>query len=165
MSLFPKSEYNSTYEIPFEHLFSQGVRGVIFDIDNTLVLHDEPADDRSIKLFEKLRNTGLKTCIISNNEEPRVKAFANTVGSKYVYKAGKPLSKGYIKALELLGTDRKNTVFVGDQLFTDIAGANNAGIYSILVKPIGKEKYFHIILKRILEAPILFFYHLYCKIY
>lgn len=161
MGLFPKEEYKSTFDIPFDDLYHRGVRGVIFDIDNTLVLHDAPADERAINFIKDVQDKGFKTSILSNNEEPRTRDFANAVGSSYIYRAGKPKIDGYIKAMKLMGTDKNDTVMVGDQLFTDIWGANRAGVQSILVKRLGKEKYFHIVLKRILEAPVLAIYHIY----
>ena len=66
--------------------------------------------------------------------------------------------KGYEKAMELMGTDRTNTIFVGDQLFTDVFGANRAGICTILVKPIHPKEEIQIVLKRYLEKIVLFFY-------
>ncbi len=159
MFLLPKEEYNSTYEIPFEHFYDNGVRGVIFDIDNTLVLHDAPSDERSRKLFDKLKDIGLKTCIVSNNGLERVRSFAEDVGSYYVENAGKPGTDGYIKALKKMNLSPEQVIAVGDQLLTDIWGANNSGIHSVLVHPIGPEKYFHIKLKRLIEKPVLIYYH------
>ena len=79
----------STYVIPFDYYHAQGMQGVIFDIDNTLVPHDAPADGQAVGLFERLRAMGMKTCLLSNNKEPRVKPFADLVGSCYIHKAGK----------------------------------------------------------------------------
>ena len=77
---------------------------------------------------------------------------------RYVFKADKPSAKGYLKAMKRLNTNKENTIFVGDQLFTDIWGANNAHIHSILVKQIAKHEEIQIILKRILEKPIIWLY-------
>jgi len=158
MSLFPKEDYSSTYDVPFEQLYDKGVRGVIFDIDNTLVLHDEPADSRCIDLICDLKAIGFKLFVVSNNNEPRVKDFCRSIGVPYIYKANKPKKDAFIKAVYQMNIGSEQTVAIGDQIFTDIWGANNAGIHSILVKPLGKEKYFHIVLKRILEIPILLLY-------
>lgn len=152
---YPGEYINSVYEIPFESYYAQGIRGIIFDIDNTLVPHGFPADERSVFLFERLRSIGFQTCLISNNKEPRVKPFADQVGSIYEYKADKPSTKNYIRAMERMGTDRATTMFVGDQLFTDVWGANRAGIFSILVKPIDKKEEIQIVLKRYLERIVL----------
>lgn len=155
---YPHMYVDSTYEIDFESLYSDGIRGLIFDIDNTLVEHGVPADDRAIQLFERLREIGFDTCLISNNKEPRVKPFATAVKSKYVFKANKPSRKNYRKAMEFMNTDENNTVFIGDQLFTDVYGANRCGIKSILVKPIHPKEEIQIVLKRKLEKIVLHFY-------
>jgi hypothetical protein len=155
---YPDVYLDSTYEIDFEKLYRSGYRGVIFDIDNTLVPHGAPADDRSIALFERLRNIGFDSILLSNNKEPRVKMFNDAVHSHYIYKAGKPSPKNYRKAMEMMHTDTDTTVFVGDQLFTDVWGAKKAGIFSILVKPIHPKEEIQIVLKRRLEWIVLFFY-------
>ena len=155
---FPDAYMESTYAIDFEKLYQEGIRGVIFDIDNTLVPHGAPADERAVKLFERLRAIGLDYCLISNNQEPRVKMFNQDIQTDYVYNAHKPSTKNYIKAMETMGTDRSNTLFIGDQLFTDVWGAKRAGIHNILVKPIHPKEEFQIVLKRYLEKIVLFFY-------
>lgn len=155
---YPDKDVEATYEIDFGELYTKGYRGVIFDIDNTLVPHGEPADKRAIKFFEGLRSMGYKTMLLSNNKEPRVKDFADSVGSAYIYKANKPSRAGYIKAMEQMGTDRENTLFVGDQLFTDVWGAKRTGIYSYLVKPIHPKEEIQIVIKRRLEWIVLYFY-------
>lgn len=155
---YPDAYAASTYVIDFEKLYEGGIRGLIFDIDNTLVPHGAPADARSIELFEKLRNIGFDTCLISNNQEPRVKPFAEKVGSKYVFNAHKPSTKNYKKAMELMDTKKDATVFIGDQLFTDVWGAKRTGIESILVKPLHPKEEIQIVLKRYLERIVLYFY-------
>ena len=157
-SFYPRKQYDSAYDIPYEKYAAKGVRGVIFDIDNTLVPHGVPADEQALALFKRLRRSGLNTCLMSNNKEPRVASFAKEVDSGYLFKAGKPSPKGYLKAMELMGTEKGSTLFVGDQLFTDIYGANRAGIYAILVKPIHPKEEIQIVLKRFLEKPVLYFY-------
>lgn len=157
-TFYPDDYIASTYVIPFEELYKKGYRGLIFDIDNTLVPHGAPADERAIALFERLRNIGFDTCLISNNQEPRVQPFADKVGSKYVFDAHKPSTKNYKKAMELMKTEKENTLFVGDQLFTDVWGAKRTGIKSILVKPIHSKEEIQIVLKRYLEKIVLFFY-------
>lgn len=157
-TFYPGNYVDSAYEIPYEKLYERGYRGIIFDVDNTLVPHGAPADARAIELFERLRAIGFSTCILSNNKEPRVSPFANEVKSPYLFKANKPSKKGYEKAMERMGTSRETTVFVGDQLFTDVWGARRTGIFSILVKPINPKEEIQIVLKRRLEAVVLWFY-------
>lgn len=160
---YPQRYEVSTYVIPFDHYQARGFKGVIFDVDNTLVFHDAPADRQALEFFRKLKDMGMKTCLLSNNKEPRVKDFAKQVDSPYIFKAGKPGIRGYERAMELMGTSREDTLFVGDQLFTDVYGANRAGIYSILVKPMNPKEEIQIVLKRYLEKPVLYFYRRKCR--
>lgn len=155
---YPGEYLDSAYVIDYEKLYKEGMRGIIFDIDNTLVEHGKPSTERTVELFSRLREIGYDTCLISNNKEPRVKTFAKEVSSKYVSDAHKPSVENYIKAMELMNTDRNTTFFVGDQIFTDVYGANRTGIPSILVKPIHPSEEIQIILKRKLEKIVLFFY-------
>ena len=155
---YPDREVDSAYEIPYETLYFEGYRGIIFDIDNTLVPHGAPADERAVAFFKRLHQFGFQTMLLSNNKEPRVKSFAEQVGSKYIYKAGKPGRSGYLKAMELMGTDVNTTIFVGDQLFTDVWGAKRVGISNYLVKPIHPKEEIQIVLKRYLEKIVLYFY-------
>ena len=155
---FPDTYVASTYVIDFEKLYEDGVRGLIFDIDNTLVPHGEPADQRAVALFAKLKEIGFECCLISNNQEPRVKMFNEKIQVNYVYNAHKPSVKNYFKAIGIMGTDQSNTVFRGDQLFTDVWGAKRSGIRNILVKPIYPKEEIQIVLKRYLEKIVLYFY-------
>ena len=155
---FPDAIQESTYEIDFEALQRQGIKGVLFDIDNTLVEHGADATPRAIALFKKLEQLGIKSCLISNNKEERVLRFNKEIGTKYIYDAHKPSGKNYRKAMELMGTDVSNTIFVGDQLFTDVFGAKRIGMRNILVRPIVPKEEIQIVLKRYLEKIVLYFY-------
>lgn len=155
---YPDEYYDSAYSIDFEKLYREGYRGVIFDIDNTLVPHGAPADERSIAFFVRLKEIGFEATLLSNNKEARVKMFNEPVGVHTIWKANKPSTKGYMEAMKLMGTDGTSTVFVGDQLFTDVWGAKNAKIRSFLVKPMNPKEEIQIVIKRRLEAVVLFFY-------
>ena len=157
-SLLPTVRTDSAYTIDYRKLYNIGIRGIIFDIDNTLVPHDAPADDRSRELFAHIHEVGIKTIILSNNAQKRVKSFADAVNSAYIFKAAKPKKEGFLLSMKKLETGRKSTVLIGDQLFTDVLGASNAGIRSILVKRIAFHERYYIHLKRILEYFILIFY-------
>ena len=126
-------------------------------------MHGAPADERAKKLFERLKELGFACCLLSNNQEPRVKMFNEDVQVNYIFNAHKPSTVNYEKAMELMGTDKNNTFFVGDQLFTDVWGAKNTGIYNILVKPIDKKEEIQIVLKRYLEKIVLSSYNRYLK--
>ena len=111
LKIFYPDEYmDSTYQINFEKYYKKGYRGVIFDIDNTLVPHGAPADEKAVALFERLKALGFSTTLLSNNKEPRVKMFFDGVSADYyIYKAGKPSTKNYEKAMSLMET---NTLYM-----------------------------------------------------
>lgn len=153
-NFYPDRYFNKKEDIPFAFYYEQGYRGIIFDIDNTLVPHDAPADDSAIAFMEQLKMMGYQICLLSNNDEERVSSFNEPLNVKYIHKANKPFRSGYEKAMKLLGTKQSNTLFVGDQIFTDIWGARRTGIFSILLDPINPKEEIQIVLKRIPEKYI-----------
>lgn len=155
---YPDQAVPSAYEIPYEDLYERGIRALIFDIDNTLTEHGKTATERAIALMDRLKKIGFRICLLSNNKEGRVKMFNEKIQVDYIYKAGKPGRGGYERAMEKMGSTVKNTVFVGDQLFTDVWGAKRTGMEAWLVEPIDKHEEIQIVLKRYLEKPILYFY-------
>lgn len=156
---YPKEDWKSAYETKeYERLYAAGYRGIIFDIDNTMVEHGAPVNEKAIFLIRKLKEIGFQVCFVSNNKEPRVKSFSTPLGAEYIFKAGKPGAAGYEAAMKKMGVTKEQTVSVGDQIFTDMWGANRAGIHSVLVAPIGKKEEFQIVLKRYLEKIVLYFY-------
>lgn len=157
-TFFPDEYYDSTYSIDFEELYKKGYRSVIFDIDNTLVPHNADADERAIHLFADLREFGFDTCLLSNNKEERVRRFNKLIQSKYIHKANKPFKDNYIKAMEIMNTNKDNTLFVGDQLFTDVWGAKRQNIHCILVQPMNPKEEIQIVIKRFFEKIVLHFY-------
>ncbi|MBO4396305.1 MAG: YqeG family HAD IIIA-type phosphatase [Eubacterium sp.] len=156
---FPDVTVGSTYDIDFEKLYEDGYRGLLFDIDNTLVRHGEMADDRAKELFTRLRNIGFECCLISNNKKRRVSSFNEDIDVHTIFNAHKPAAKGYYYAMELMNTNLNNTVFIGDQLFTDIFGAKRIGMKNYLVSPINKREEIQIVIKRKLENVVLSEYH------
>ena len=161
--LFPDETAGSAFEIDYEDLYRRGYRGIIFDIDNTLTLHDAPADDRCLELFARLKKIGFECALVSNNDRERVEMFNKDIGAHMVVKAGKPLKKGYLKAMELMGTEPSSTLAVGDQIFTDVWGAKRCGIFCIFTKRIDPREEIQIVLKRIPEKLVMFFYGIYKK--
>ena len=156
---YPDHEIESAYDIDYEGLYQKGYRGVIYDIDNTLVPHGAPADERAIALFRRLHEIGYRTMLLSNNKEPRVAAFNKKMKVNYIFKAGKPSKKGYIRAMNEIGCNIDNTIAVGDQIYTDIIGSASLGIHTILVKPIDtSHEEIQITLKRIIEKPFIFYF-------
>ncbi len=155
---YPDEMAENTYAIDFEALYQKGYRGIIFDIDNTLVPHGAPADARAEKLFENLKRIGFKCCLLSNNDKERVDMFNERIGVETLEDAHKPSQKGYNKAMKLMGTTSRDTLSVGDQIFTDVWGSRRAGLHTVLVGQLDKKEEIQIILKRYLEKIVLFFY-------
>ncbi len=155
---YPKRIADSAYKINYEKLYEEGYRGILFDIDNTLVEHGAGASERAIKLFDRLKKIGFQVCLISNNKKERVMTFNRDIGVNYIYNARKPSTRNYIAATKIMGTKIENTVFIGDQLFTDVYGANRIGMMTYLVKPIHPKEEIQIVFKRKLERIVLYFY-------
>lgn len=155
---YPTYFAESVFDIDYERLFSEGITSLIFDIDNTLVPHGKDSNARVDGLFERLNSMGFTTLLLSNNSEERIKSFIKNIDTLYIHDAEKPKTDGFRKALDLLNSDKANTVMIGDTLFTDIAGASNIGIHSILVRYIGYGNGEKIGIKRTIEAFILKFY-------
>jgi len=147
---------NSIYDITADDLKRHGIYGLILDIDNTLVAtHTKEADEKVISYIKSLNNQGIKTVIVSNARKERVELFSKPFNIEYVYKASKPLGRGFNLAIEKMGLAKEQVAIVGDQLFTDVLGGNLKGIHSILIKPIDPKEPWPIRLKRIFEKPFL----------
>ncbi len=161
--LYPDEMAENAYEIDYEQLRRDGYRAIIYDIDNTLVEHGAPADEKSSALIDRLKGLGFAVMVLSNNKEPRVKSFADAVSIPYIYKANKPSVKQYNAAMVLMGSDASSTLLIGDQIFTDVWGAKRAGIHAILVGQIAKHEEIQIVLKRILEKIVIRSYKRSCE--
>lgn len=156
---FPQKYYDSIYSISIEQLHSKNIKGIIFDIDNTLAPFDIKDPDEKIKnFFSMLQSEGFKVSLVSNNRGNRVEVFNKDLKLPAVSRAAKPSLRGLIKAMKLMGTDVATTAFVGDQLFTDVWAGNRMGVYSILVKPISDRDEWTVKLKRGLEKIVLSIY-------
>lgn len=155
---YPDNIADSAYKINYKELYERGIRGLLFDIDNTLVEHGADANLKAVQFINQLRKMGFQVCLISNNKKERVDRFNKGIQTFSIFDAKKPLGKNYKKAMRLMKTDISNTVFIGDQLFTDVYGAKRIGMINYFVKPIGKKEEIQIVLKRYLERIVLYFY-------
>ena len=106
---YPDRREKSAYTIDYADLYRKGYRGVIFDIDNTLVPHGAPATKEAAAFFASLRETGFSTCLLSNNQKPRVAPFADAVGSIYIENAHKPSVKNYQEACRRMGIKSRHS--------------------------------------------------------
>lgn len=139
-----------------EFLLSKGIRGIILDVDNTLEPYENPLPtERVVKWLESLAKSGIKAAIVSNNDAARIDLFNRDIGLPAYSKAGKPFRKYLLRAMSDMGTGRDDTILMGDQIFTDVWAAHNAGIQAILVPPIKDKTDPLTRFKRLLEKPIL----------
>ena len=158
MSIFsPDLYFDSISDIDLHKMADIGIRAILLDIDNTMVTHNNPEPGEMAREFVKAaEDSGIRLCIVSNNSEERAKAFAEKLSLPYVYKARKPLSSGYRRAIKLMGTALRETATVGDQVFTDIMGGKLLGILTVMVKPISYEGETPFIrFKRLAERPFV----------
>ena len=139
-----------------DFLLLQGVQGIILDVDNTLEPYENPSPTESVLAWlRELKESGIKAAIVSNNNAERIDLFNKGLGLPTYSKAKKPFKKNIIKAMQEIGTSPENTILMGDQVFTDVWAAHNAGIRAILVDPINDKKDIFTKFKRLLEKPIL----------
>ncbi|MFC4738191.1 YqeG family HAD IIIA-type phosphatase [Bacillus daqingensis] len=135
----PNEYVQSVYDIDTANLKKLGIRGIITDLDNTLVEWDrKEATDELLNWLEMLRNEGFEVVIVSNNNEKRVHTFAAPHGLTFIHSAKKPFSRAFRAACKLMKLKHEETVVIGDQLLTDILGGNRAGFRTILVVPVAQ---------------------------
>ncbi|PHV72346.1 YqeG family HAD IIIA-type phosphatase [Sporanaerobium hydrogeniformans] len=153
---FPTEYLPSIYEIDIDELKKRGKKGIIFDIDNTLVPYDVAEPPQSIiAFFEKIRQAGIKITLVSNNTEDRVTRFNQNLKVFALHKSQKPFTKSFKKALELMDCSKEEALIVGDQIFTDVYGGNSAGIETILVVPVSDKDEWITKIKRGLEKRVI----------
>lgn len=156
LKFVPDYRFESFDMASADFLCSLGVRGIILDIDNTLEPYENPTpSDKVLRWFLELERAGIRVAFVSNNGKERVELFNRELGYAALYKAKKPFKKSVRRAMQLLGTDSSTTVLMGDQVFTDVWAAHNAGIRAILVPPIKDKTDALTRFKRWLEIPVL----------
>lgn len=154
--LVPDEHLDSIFEIDIAKLEARGIRGLITDMDNTLV----PWSDRSVyprleQWFFTLRSRGFKLFIVSNNSRDRGGLLAGELGIPAIWYAVKPRRGAFRRALEQMELDPGQVAVVGDQVFTDVLGGNRLGLYTILVTPISEKEFIWTMLMRRLERLVL----------
>ncbi len=143
-------------EITPEFLIKNNIKGLLLDLDNTLTTHDNPVPGYGVlDWIETMKESSIKLVIVSNNHPPRVKPFADLLGLEFVCEGKKPLSSGFNRAQQRMGIPFSQLAVVGDQIFTDMLGANLKRVRGIFVYPIEHEKTKFFKLKRWAEKPFL----------
>jgi len=157
MNLFlPDLTLNNVFELEPAYLKKQGIKGVIFDLDNTLAYHQEPVPTKEISAFlNQLKEQGFYVAISSNNTQERVEEFCKEWPFCFVHQARKPLFFKTLKPFRKMGFQNKELCMVGDQLFTDMLGGNAFGLHTVLVRPFDPNETKFIRFKRKLEKLLL----------
>ncbi|MCR1897969.1 YqeG family HAD IIIA-type phosphatase [Irregularibacter muris] len=155
-NLKPNMMLDSIFQLDFQDLKSRNIKGLLVDLDNTLVEWDKKkADERLIQWFYQVKEEGFSICIISNNTEDRVVEFKEDLDLPAIHKALKPLTRAFRKGVKILGLKKEQVAVIGDQIFTDVLGGNRAGLFTILVKPIGNQEFWWTTFVRRIEKRLL----------
>ncbi|MDP4162305.1 MAG: YqeG family HAD IIIA-type phosphatase [Bacillota bacterium] len=152
----PNEHVKTIFDIKPERLKQLGVKGIITDLDNTLVEWDRPsATPKLIEWFDEMRKSNILVTIVSNNNEKRVKAFSDPLDIPFIFQARKPMGMAFRRAIAQMGIKREEAVVVGDQLLTDVLGGNRSGFHTILVVPVASTDGFFTKFNRLVERRIL----------
>ena len=152
----PTYIYDRVDKIPFELLEKHGIKGIMFDLDNTLTDYSGVMSREKIEWIKEAKKRGINVCILSNSHrQKKIRGLMQELGINGLNLAMKPMIKGYKYALDLLDVKKENACMIGDQIFTDIWGANRFGIMSILVRPFDVNEEFWVKLKRPIENLLI----------
>jgi len=156
INFMPDYYFETFDKATVDFLLSIGIKGVLLDVDNTLEPYENPKPSaKVVEWISSLNEKGISCAIVSNNNGERIELFNSELGLPVYYKAKKPFKKNLLLAMERLGTGKNDTIFMGDQIFTDVWAAHNAGIKAILVPPIKDKRDILTKFKRLLEKPIM----------
>ena len=152
----PEYYFDKFSDASAEFLLSVGVKGIVLDVDNTLEPYENPLPgELVVNWLNSLRENGISAAIVSNNDGERINLFNSTLNLPVYFKAMKPFKKNVMNAMRDMGTNVGNTILMGDQIFTDVWAAHNAGIKAILVPPINDKRDILTKFKRLLEKLVL----------
>ncbi len=156
MLLYPNEYLDSVKDISLELLNKNNIKGLVLDVDNTLINLDRKMPVGVSDWAKELKSKGIKICILSNsNKIEKVTAVAKIIDVPYIFFGKKPLKSGFKRAQALLKLESENIAVVGDQIFTDVLGANRCDMFSILVKPIEEKDYLLTKIKRPFEKFVI----------
>lgn len=157
MALLRPGRYvRAVTSVDLRALRASGKRVLLLDRDNTLVPRDtHVAPPEVLAWLAQARELGFALCLVSNNWAKNVRPDAEAFGASFISRAAKPLPFALWTALRRCGAARREAVLVGDQVFTDVLGANLAGVDCILVCPQAEKDLAHTLALRHLEARVL----------
>ena len=152
MIFYPNDYFKNVTESTYEYLKEKQIKALILDVDNTLIDYNRNLSPEIIKWVKELKKNNIKMFILSNsNKKDKVEEVAKKLDLEYIYFGMKPLKRGFKKAKAKLNMESKNIAAVGDQIFTDVIGANRTKMYSILVEPINEKDILVTLIKRPIE--------------
>lgn len=152
----PDEMHKSLFDIDLDKLWRRGIRGIILDVDNTLVHWGEWSVSEQVRNWiTQAKERGFRLCIASNGIPKRVEALAQGIDVPAITRAVKPRKKAFHNALALLGTTAEETAVIGDQVFTDVFGGNRVDMYTILINPSSQREMRHTQLIRKVERRVL----------
>jgi len=138
--MLPKLTVRTIYDIDLQELKRRGIRGIMTDLDNTLVgAKVALATPELGDWLEHVRSEGFQVVVVSNNNDTRVRAFAEPLSLPFVSRARKPMTAAFARALSIMRLPPNEAAIVGDQIMTDVLGGNRLGLFTILVEPIARE--------------------------
>lgn len=149
--LTPDLHVESVFKLNLKKLKKNNIKGLIIDIDNTLVSWDiKYVTEKTKQWLLNLEKEGFRVCLVSNNTKDRVVVFNEELKLPAIHRALKPRTGAFRKAMKIIGTTAKNTAVIGDQIFTDVLGGNRMGLFTVLVVPIvGKEFWWTTFMRKI----------------
>ncbi|MDY3823419.1 MAG: YqeG family HAD IIIA-type phosphatase [Streptococcus sp.] len=157
----PRQHVKSVFSIDYKNIYQKGFRAILFDIDATLVPHGCDVTPEVESLLQYVQSIGFKVLLISNNSDERIRMFTRNVAVPYIPLANKPHPEAYLKALTVLGVEKDKTLVIGDQIFTDVLGANRAGLDSVIVNFLPQKNETKLGKKRRVEKILLQLYRLF----
>ena len=156
MLFYPDFYCDNVRDVKLEFLKQNNIKGIILDVDNTLIDYYRQFENGTIEWVQELKDAGIKLCIVSNsNKHEKVKSVAEKLDVPYFHFAKKPFKSGFLKAKKQMGLDAQNIAAIGDQIMTDVVGSNRCKMFSILVKPIKEKDLLITRIKRPLESWII----------
>ena len=156
MKIYPRLYCKNILEVTPEFLKENNIKALILDVDNTLLDFDLNIIDGLENWGKTMKENGIKCIILSNsNKETKVKMVADLLGIEYIKFAMKPLKRGFKMAQKKLEIPNENIAAIGDQIFTDVIGANRMKMFSILVKPLAEKDLWMTRFKRPIEELVI----------
>jgi len=156
MKLYPNYYCKRVTDISVDFLKSHNIKGLILDVDNTLIDYDKNLLDGVKDWYKEINENNIKCIIVSNSHRlEKVKTVAKSIGIPYIFFAAKPFKRGFVRAQKELNIDSENIAVIGDQIFTDVIGANRANMFSILVEPVAEKDILITKIKRPIEGIII----------